>query len=295
MHSSSLQFLIEVTFNLTLVDDSAWPVGGSWKNYDILQLILSACQWSPMMSSRLSIQSFSPAETAEIKITESLPTPTLTITPAPTLKRALSIVRGRDLPFPAVPIQRRRSLQVPSSTNSRISVLLQQRYSSMVLPPALATDEAAPSRGRTLQRTTRPARPTLARSDSCTLSHESLLEEVLPAISSRMSRNSSLLREPPFPLPHRVLQRPASSSSSPSSSPRRMQEQRKESKPGWKRVSSIPPPLQLEEYEWWLDVDEDEEDSPVLGREETKRLLEQRRVSLVQARRCSVSRGPQHM
>ncbi|KAF8057096.1 hypothetical protein FPV67DRAFT_1456619 [Lyophyllum atratum] len=289
MHSSSLQFLIEVTFNLTLVEDSAWAVGGSWKNNNVLQLILSACLWSPMMLSSLSIQPFSP--TQAIETTESPSTPSL----APP-KRAPSIVRGRDLPFPTVPLQRRRTLQgLPSNPSN--NVLLQQRYSSAVLPTVPApsantevTNDDARSRGRTLQRT-RATRPTLSRSDSRTLSPEAV-EEIDPRFSRRMSRNSTLLRVPPFPLPHRVLHRPTSES------PSRVE--LKALRPVSKRFSSIPPPLALENiYAQRLD-EEDEEDSPVLGREETERLLQQRRPvngqpEVTRDRRCSVSRAPQNL
>lgn len=288
MHSSSLQFLIEITFNLTLVDDSAWAVGGSWKNNNILRLILSACLWSPMMLSQMSIQPFSHAHNVETKVTESLPA--ALPSPGPALKRASSIVRGRDLPFPAVPVQRRRTLQRPPS-NPRNSALLERRYSSALLPPLPAANEDVPTRGRTLQRTTRPARPTLSRSDSRTLSPESV-EEINP-LSRRTSRNSTLLREPPFPLPHRVLQRPASSSPSPS-----RVHGKKEPRPVSKRVSSIPPPLALENiYAQRLDEEDEDEDSPVLGKEEARRLM-QRRVPaqpVVRGRRYSVSRALQNL
>jgi len=247
MTYSSLQFLIEVTFNLTLVDESACTSGGRWKN-DVPQLILSACNWCPMMLSKLSLQPFSPSEVLE---TSDLSTP----------KRVSSIVRGRDLPFPTKPLTRRSSLQIlPMRKNS---VLVERRYS---VQPA---EQEVPSRGRSVRRT-RPSRPTLSRSDSRTLSPETSpgSEELSPP-HHQTSRNNTLLRVPPFPLPHRISQRPASEPLG------RLSMSRKAPRPISKRMTSIPPPLMLAGYISFRLEDEDE-DSPVLGREEMRHLLLQR-------------------
>jgi len=263
MHSS-LHFLIDITFNLALVDDSAC---GSWKN-NILQLILSACLWSPSeMFSRLLIQPFSPSQAVE----------TMASLPAlPSPKRTSNIVRGRDLPFPTLPTQRNRTSQAPPP-NPRTSVLFQQRYSTVLLPTVTVT-AANPddsnhndtfTRGRTLQQRLQPMpRPALSRSDSRMLSPETV-ERTDPGVR-RMSKNSTLLRVPPFPLPHRALQRPTSES------PRRAVEQ-KGPRPVSKRVSfKIPPPLVLESIAQLLE--EEGDDSPVLGWEETSRLMQRRPV-----------------
>jgi len=81
----------------------------------------------------------------------------------------------------------------------------------------------------------------------------------------QVSGNSTLLRVPPFPLPHRVLQCPASESFRRSAGP-------KGPPPVSKRVSSIPPPLALENI-YAQRLEGEEEDSPVLGWEETRRLM----------------------
>ncbi|KAF5375936.1 hypothetical protein D9615_008277 [Tricholomella constricta] len=276
MYYSPLHFLIEITFNLTLVDDSTWALGGSWRDNDVLQLILSACLWCPMMLSHLSIQSSFPSSEVDMgDITEVLAKPSSLPLPSPapiTTKRASNIVRGRDTPFPTVPIRRRCTIQVPPPNLSN-SVLLQRRYSSASLPvvPTACDDDPhphphphPPSRGRTLQRMPAPrARPALSRrSDSRTRSPEAVDATALPR--RRVSRNSTLLRVPPFPLPHRVMQRPISDLFSPSPSPPRKVEVVGPRGIGWKRPSLIPPPLVLENI--ISQRFEEDEGSPALER-----------------------------
>ncbi|KAG6907296.1 hypothetical protein DXG01_009489 [Tephrocybe rancida] len=178
------------------------------------------------------------------------------------------IVRGRDLPFPAAPIYRRRTLQAnPRNVDS--SILFQRRYSAVSLPavssPPVTKSDALSSRGRTMQCT----RPSLSRSDSRTLTLPETSEENLS--HRRMSRNT-LLRIPPFPLPHRLLQRPASESSA-----RKVGSVR----PISRRMTSIPPPLVLDSIFSYLD--EEDEESPVLGREEARRLQQLRTRSTSRA------------
>lgn len=89
------------------------------------------------------------------------------------VKRAPSIVRGRDLPFPAAPIQRRRcTLQALPKTHhpERNSTLLTRRYScspAHLTKPEESQNEGLLPRGRTSQRARR--RVVLSRNDACTV------------------------------------------------------------------------------------------------------------------------------
>jgi len=247
MFDSPLQLFIDVTFNLALIDDSVITISNGWKK-EVSQLILSACNWCPTMLTRLSIQPFSPEPT---QIAERCEVPVLPSTPL--VKRGSSIVRGRQSPFPNVPIFRRST-----ASYSLDNILLQQRYStspstSLQYQP---DDEGVAPRGRTLRRSP-PRRPTLLRSDSRTLSPESTSPEEFSPILQLQHRRRTTLRSPPFPLPHRVVKTPVTKS------PARLDKQRNCSVP----PKRIPPPLRLEPS-----FRLEDEDSPILGREEARRL-----------------------
>ncbi|KAG5649882.1 hypothetical protein H0H81_001648 [Sphagnurus paluster] len=129
-----------------------------------------------------------------------------------------TIVRGRDSPFPIAPLnQHRRHTSLPGPSTLRTSILLQKRYSSVPAVQTIATsrsttiqsddetDSTIPARGRTLTRTRSPSRfrspnpsPTGARTPPADA-------EVEIVIACRALRTTgTLLRVPPFPLPHRT-------------------------------------------------------------------------------------------
>ncbi|KAG6833302.1 hypothetical protein H0H87_008934 [Tephrocybe sp. NHM501043] len=185
MHHSSQPFLIEVTFNLTLVDESAGVIDNTWK------LILSAAKTTEEIANAKS---------------EAIPAPS-------------------SAKFSRLPVTRHRRVLQMASTNYDAGALLQQRYSS----PGIPMVDIISIRGRTLQRT----KPNLSRCNSRTAASQAKTSDKGPP---RMSRDSSLLRVPPFPLPHRPLPRPVSESSA-----------RKKVAKGFnsKCRKPIPPPLVL--------------------------------------------------
>lgn len=142
-------------------------------------------------------------------------------------KRMSTIVRGRELPFPAAPVSRRSILPMPP-LNLDIDSLLQQRYSS-ISSPAIVDSDGIPSRGRTLRR----IQPLLTRSDSHIAASPKSIEGE-PHLIQHMSRKT--LRAPPFPLPHRRIQRSVSNPPAQKDGGTRGVS---------KRMSSIPPSLVL--------------------------------------------------
>ncbi|KAF9466793.1 hypothetical protein BDZ94DRAFT_1250787 [Collybia nuda] len=133
------------------------------------------------------------------------------LAPSPLLKRSSAIIRGKDLPFPAVPIRS------------------QQRHSLPVLP--IVEGHPKFTKGVTLRRasyarhqmsrplSTKPLTEVATTFEPST--SESMAQEPLFACSkcpssaysegskrcrtfTRPSRNTAFLRVPPFPLPHRV-------------------------------------------------------------------------------------------
>ncbi|KAG5635194.1 hypothetical protein H0H81_012070 [Sphagnurus paluster] len=163
---------------------------------------------------------------------QSTTTTTISISNAQATKclSTSGIVRGRDTPFPIAPLnQHRRHTSLPGPSTLRTSILLQKRYSSVPpvqtmttsTNPSMQSDDETnaptPSRGRTLTRTCTPSR---FRSPSPNTSHTvtgavPADAEVQIVVARRASRTTgTLLRVPPFPLPHRTpshaLARPVS-------------------------------------------------------------------------------------
>ncbi|RDB22089.1 hypothetical protein Hypma_011106 [Hypsizygus marmoreus] len=253
MHHS-FRFLIEVTFNLTLVDERVFDL--TWIG-NLLQLIFSAHLCSKVLLC-LSIQPFS----SSLVIEDATAPRSAHLPPSPSVieikqsqgetgpsRRESSIVRGRDAPFPVAPTKQRLSLPPPIDKGN---ALLLRRYSKPA--PMLPAPEAdvlvyhvVPARGRTMQR----VRPPLYRSDSRTVCSNTA--STTSEGGALQNKRSTLLRVPPFPLPHRALQRPASESRLRQKVPLTNNQKRLSSR----RISSIPPRLVLDSLFY-----EDEDNMP---------------------------------
>jgi hypothetical protein len=188
---------------------------GCFKIKDVLSPVTSSPESVGAPSPSTKIASLAPL----VRTPRPLPTP---ITPDPTpsqlpivaplTKRASYIIRGRDLPFPPVPIGAQRRLSLPvlppmaggSRKPERDTVLRALSYSPpQELRPILSQRDSSaeagadndPPRGRPLRRKPLSTPPPI-------LSPHPSVNSV--AIQS--DATTVLLHVPPFPLPHRVSQ-----------------------------------------------------------------------------------------